>query len=176
MSNELRTDVWNDMVHTDGLVRYYGELAGKLARRERAMAVATAVFATVGLVVSLVGVGTLWISVAIGLAVVSSILPLVYRVSGIVNSATYCQKRLGDLLVEWRDLWQQVDQLPRDELRERWQRLARKKNDLTSLMSSGKIDERLRDSTEEQADAYWESHGEQQVERQNDPRYALPAV
>ncbi len=176
MNGELRTDVWNDMIHTDGLVRYYGELAGKLAWREKAMAVATAVFAMAGLVVSLLGVERGWVSLAVGLAVVSSILPLIYRLGGAVTSATYCQKRLGDLMVEWRALWRQVDSLPADEVHKEWRRLDRRANEITSLMSSRKMDEKLRDSTEEKTDAYWEIQKDNQIERQTDPRYALPAV
>lgn len=176
MYSELRTDVWNDMIHTDSLVRYYGELAGKLAWREKAMTVATSLFATVGLVVSLLGVGASWTSVAIGIAVATSVLPLVYRVSGVVTSATYCEKRLGDLMVEWRQLWQQVDHLPPDEVRKQWKRLSRRMNEITSLMSSGRMNEKLRDSTERQADEYWEAQKQNQIARQNDPRYALPAV
>lgn len=61
-----------DMIHTDGLVRYYGELAGKLARRQQAMAIVTSVLAMVSLVVSLLGVETGWTSLSIGLAVTAS--------------------------------------------------------------------------------------------------------
>ncbi len=43
-------------------------------------------------------------------------------------------------------------------------------------MSSRKMDEKLRDSTEEKTDAYWEIQKDNQIERQTDPRYALPAV
>lgn len=175
MNSELRTDVWNDMIHTDGLVRYYGELAGKLARRQQAMAIVTSVLAMVSLVVSLLGVGTGWTSLSIGLAVTASFFPLIYRVSGKVTTATYCQKRLGDLMGEWRALWQEVDTLPVNEVRDRWQRLDQRMNEITSLMSSGKMDEKLRDSTEKETDAYWETHRNNQIERQKDPRYALPA-
>lgn len=98
MDSEVRTDVWNDMIHTDGLARYY-----------------------------------------------------------------------------WQ-LWQQVDHLPTDEVREQWKRLSGRMNEITSLMSSGRMNEKLRDSTEKQADEYWEAQKQNQIARQNDPRYALPAI
>ena len=175
VNSELRTDVWNDMIHTDGLVRYYGELAGKLARRQQVMAIVTSVLAMVSLVVSLLGVGTGWTSLSIGLAVTASFFPLIYRVSGKVTTATYCQKRLGDLMGEWRALWQEVDTLPVNEVRDRWQRLDQRMNEITSLMSSGKMDEKLRDSTEKETDSCWETHRNNKIERQKDSRYALPA-
>ena len=50
MNNHPREDVWGDMVDTDRLGRYYGEWAGKLAKREKGWAVATTGLAMVSLI------------------------------------------------------------------------------------------------------------------------------
>lgn len=176
MSSQLRTDIWNDMVHTDRLQRYYGELAGKLAGREKAMTVVTTVFATLSVVVAAGGAPSELSLLAAALTVAASSLPLIYRLSGVVTSATYCRKRLDDLLVGWRALWQETDELPTDEARRRWEKLAEEKNGITALMSSRKVDEKLRDSTEKQAYGYWEEQRKNEIARQSETRAVLPAV
>ncbi len=164
------------MVHTDRLQRYYGELAGKLVDREKAMTVVTTVFATLSVVAAAGGGPSELSLVAAALTVAASSLPLIYRLSGVVTSATYCQKRLDDLLVGWRALWQEIDELPKDEASRRWEKLAEERNGITALMSSRKVDEKPRDSTEKQAYSYWEEQRKNEIARQSGTRAALPAV
>lgn len=128
MNSELRADVWNDMVDTDRLARYYGELAGKLASKEQWMAVITTVLAMISLATALSPAGS-WTILPVALTVASSVLPLVYRVSGVVTAAAYRQQRLGDLLIQWKALWQEIDNLPPDQVREQWRRMAREQNE-----------------------------------------------
>ena len=156
MIGDLRTDVWNDMVDTDRLGRYYGELAGKLASRDRLLAVTTTVLAMVSVAVASSG-EVVWTVVATSLTVAASVVPLAYRIGGVVTSLMHCQKRFEDLAVEWRELWQEFNDMPPATARMKWQELAKKKNEITALMSSGRMDEKLRDSTEEQAYEYWEA-------------------
>ncbi|MCY4571414.1 MAG: hypothetical protein OXF01_01330 [Gemmatimonadetes bacterium] len=174
MSSELRTDVWSDMVDTDRLARYYGELAGKLARKEQWMTVITTVMAMISLVTALSPAGS-WTLLPIALTVASSVLPLIYRVSGVVAAAAYRQQRLGDLLIAWKALWQEIDDLPLDHVREEWQRMARELNEITARMSRRGKDEKLIESTMEQAYDYWENK-QIQIREQNEARLAISAV
>ena len=180
MNSELRADVWNDMVDTDRLARYYGELAGKLARKEQWMTVITTVMAMISLVTAASPAGSWTASVAscprsVALTVASSVLPLVYRVSGVVTAAAYRQQRLSDLLIEWKALWQEIDDLPPDQVREQWQRMARELNEITARMSRRGKDDKLLESTMEQAYDYW-GNRQVQIREQNEARLAIPAV
>ncbi len=174
MNSELRADVWNDMVDTDRLARYYGELAGKLARKEQWMTVITTVMAMISLVTAASPAGS-WTLLPVALTVASSVLPLVYRVSGVVTAAAYRQQRLSDLLIEWKALWQEIDDLPPDQVREQWQRMARELNEITARMSRRGKDDKLLESTMEQAYDYW-GNRQVQIREQNEARLAIPAV
>ena len=174
MNSELRADVWNDMVDTDRLARYYGELAGKLARKEQWMTVITTVMAMISLVTAASPAGS-WPLLPVALPVASSVLPLVYRVSGVVTAAAYRQQRLSDLLIEWKALWQEIDDLPPDQVREQWQRMARELNEITARMSRRGKDDKLLESTMEQAYDYW-GNRQVQIREQNEARLAIPAV
>ena len=74
---------------------------------------------------------------------VQGICELLSRLGDRVLSAAYCQKRLGDLSIEWRALWQRVEELPADEVRSRWQSLAQRLNDATAHKATETIDKRF---------------------------------
>ena len=158
--SDLRTEVWSYMVETDRLKRYYGELAGKLSGRERWMTGTTTVLAMVAVGVASFG-QVAWTVVATLMTVAASLVPLVYRVSGVVTAATQRQARLGDLFVEWRELWGQVDDLSPEDIRTKWKKLASRQNEITEVMVDKKMDRKLRDSTEKEAYDYWRNKARQ---------------
>ena len=53
LNESIRTAIWNEMVDTDRLARYYGALAGKKADLEQRTAILTTVLALVSLAVAL---------------------------------------------------------------------------------------------------------------------------
>ena len=127
MNDQLRADVWEAMVDSDRLERYYGRRAAKLARWEAVLRGATCTLAVVSAILLSVG-STHWAGATIAATALVSIGPLLSRLGDRVLSAAYCQKRLGDLSIEWRALWQDVDQLPAEEVRSRWKSLAQRLN------------------------------------------------
>ncbi|MDE2761918.1 MAG: hypothetical protein OXQ94_00850 [Gemmatimonadota bacterium] len=156
MSNEpLRTAIWNEMVDTDRLARYYGALAGRKAELERRMTVLTTGLALVSLTVALLDTQAWVLLLSIALTAVTSAVLLVCRVGGTVRSAAYTQKALGDISIEWEALWRREGELPTAEAEETWRALARRKNELTAPHASERMDERLRDATEAEAYDYW---------------------
>ena len=158
MSNEsIRTAIWNEMVDTDRLARYYGALAGRKADVERRMAILTTVLGLVSLALAMLGTAAGVLIPSIALTVVASAVPLVYRVGGTVRNATYTHKALADIAIEWETLWRREHELPTEEAEEAWITLARRKNELTAPRSSERMDERLRDTTETEAYDYWRS-------------------
>ena len=156
MSNEsIRTAIWNEMVDTDRLARYYGALAGKKADLERRTAILTTGLALVSLVVAVLDTQAWVLLLSIALTAVASAVPLVCRVGGTVRNAAYTQKALGDLGIEWEALWRRERDLRTAAAEETWSALARRKNELTVPHASEGMDERLRDATEAEAYDYW---------------------
>ena len=156
MSNEsIRTAIWNEMVDTDRLARYYGALAGRKADLERRMAILTTVLGLVSLSIALLDTQAWMLLLSIALTVATSAFPLVYRVGGTVRNATYTHKALTDIGIEWEALWRRERDLPISEAEEIWIALAHRKNELTAQRTSEKMDERLRDTTEAEAYDYW---------------------
>lgn len=156
MSNEsIRTAIWNEMVDTDRLARYYGALAGRKAALERWMAILTTVLALVSLVAAILGTHAWALLLSIALTVVASAVPLVYRVGGTVRNATYTQKALADIVIEWKALWRRERELPTAEAEETWSALAHRKNELTAWHASERMHERLRTQSETEAYDYW---------------------
>ncbi|MDE2870074.1 MAG: hypothetical protein OXQ94_00055 [Gemmatimonadota bacterium] len=109
MSNEFRDSVWEGMVHADRLRRYYGRLAGRMAKVERAMTVAALVLALV--TAFLANAGHALLLPAAVLTAVATALPLIFRLGDRITEAAYCGKRLSDLYVDWEDLWQEAYRL-----------------------------------------------------------------
>lgn len=159
MNTEIRTSVWEGMVEADRLHRYYGKLAGKLGRRDHCMTVATCLLAL--LTAGLASRGNEWtLTVAIVTAVAGA-LPLIYRLGDRITEAAYCGRQLSDLSVRWRELWNQVDSLPEDEVAERWRKLAVAVNEVTALKERVPADEKLLGATEEESYAYWRTKTDQ---------------
>ena len=106
MSTEFRKSVWEGMVHADRLRRYYGGLAGRMAKLERAMTVVALVLALV--TAFLANAEHALLLPAAILTAVATALPLIFRLGDRITEAAYCGKRLSDLSVGWEDLWQEA--------------------------------------------------------------------
>ena len=154
LNESIRTAIWNEMVDTDRLARYYGALAGK-TDLERRTAILTTGLALFSLAIALLDTQAWVLLLSIALTVVTSAVPLVYRVGGTVRNATYTHKALADIGIEWEALWRRERDLPTAEAEETWRALARRKNELTAPRTSERMDERLRDTTEAEAYDYW---------------------
>ena len=159
MNTEIRTSVWEGMVAADRLRRYYGKLAGKLARRERWMTVATCILALVTSGLAINGHPNTLASAI--LTAIASALPLIFRLGRQITEASYCGKRLDDLSVHWRELWQQIHDLPQQEIVERWKMLEGTMNEITALKDQVPEDRALKKATQEEAYAYWKAKTDQ---------------
>ena len=150
---DIRTVVWEGMIEIDRLGRYYGGLASKLARIDKAMTVAVTVFA-VGTVYSLPtgGIVTLMLALA---TVAASVCPLVFRYGNAILSASNCQTRLGELGTEWQALWLDVDIINEEEAKARWKELSKRQDGILAFQSSRPVDEKLNLKTAKDAHEYW---------------------
>ena len=164
MSTEFRESVWEGMVEADRLRRYYGKLAGRMAWQDRAMAVLALVLASLTAILAREG-HELLLPTAIATAIIAA-LPLIFRLGGRITEAAYCSRRLGDLSVGWKELWQEVYSLqPHDaveeRLVERWKELATTVNEITALKERVPEDKKLAGATEEESYAYWRTKTDQ---------------
>lgn len=158
MNEELRERIWDGMVDTHRLERYYGSLAGRLASQERWTAILVTTASIVGFFfVATDRAASEFVPVSLLVAAVASIVPLVRRVGGTITRAAYTQERLARLVVEWQALWGSHETLPSEEVLERWRFLSKKKTELTALTSTERFPRRLRDTTEKEVYAYFES-------------------
>jgi uncharacterized membrane protein YhaH (DUF805 family) len=158
MDEELRERIWDGMVDTHRLHRYYGSLAGRLASQEKWTAILVSTAAFVGLFfVATDRASSEIVFVSLLIAAIASIVPLVRRVGGTVTRAAHTQERLALLLIEWEALWGSHETLSPEEALGCWQSLSKKKTELTALSSTERYPRRLRDTTEKEAYAYCES-------------------
>ena len=164
MSTEFRKSVWEGMVHADRLRRYYGGLAGRMAKLERAMTVVALVLALV--TAFLANAEHALLLPAAILTAVATALPLIFRLGDRITEAAYCGKRLSDLSVGWEDLWQEAYGLQPDDavdrrMAERRRELAASMNEITALKAQVPANNALRKATQDEAYAYWRKKSDQ---------------
>ncbi len=97
MDEQLRKDIWDGMVNSDRLARYYGALASRLALKEKAATVATPVLAS--LTAFLMAYGTAaWMEVASILATIAtSTLALIWRTAPAAAATAYRVERIHEI-------------------------------------------------------------------------------
>ena len=161
MEAKLKTAIWDRMVETDRLARYYGRLAGKLARRERMASIATTTLSVVSAysVANGIGGGGGWVWAAIGFStatVAASVVPLVFRYGGMISSAAYCQVRLELMSTKCKELWLVRDSIDTDQALNRWRALEQEQSEITAFQSAKPLDRKLVRATRKENDEYWE--------------------
>ncbi|MCY3705294.1 MAG: hypothetical protein OXH08_07300 [Gammaproteobacteria bacterium] len=149
--DQLRADVWKGRLHSARLSRYYGSLAGKLARQTRNLMIGGCVLAFASPYVSALSELA---SVACGLAGVTLALVTLSRGHQRIISAMFMQNQLENLETEWTALWQQVEdgETGPSDASDRWKHLSNQLTAITAQSSQYQPDNELKASTE--ADAY----------------------
>ena len=158
MDEQLRKDIWNGMVDSDRLARYYGALAARLARKEKAATVATPVLAS--LTALLMAFDIAWLDIAGILATVAaSALALVWRTGPAAVATAYRVERIQEIHIGYKNLWQWVaDGVPEDgaeRLREFWNDLQLRLNRITAEAATEPVRKKLHEQSEERAYDYW---------------------
>ena len=163
MDPKLRTAIWDRMVETDRLARYYGRLAGKLALKERVASIVTTTFSVVSaysVAQGIGGEGGGWMWAAIGFStatVAASVVPLVFRYGGLISSAAYCQVRLDLLSTKCKELWLERDSIETDQALIRWRALEQEQSEITAFQSAKPFDQKLVRATRKENDEYWKN-------------------
>lgn len=180
MDAKLRTAIWDGMVETDRMARYYGYLAGKLARREKWASVATTTFGVISaysIANSSSGSGWMWSATIFAtLTVAASVVPLVFRYGGIIASAAHCQSRLDLLSQRWNTLWLSRDFVDTEEALRQWQEITKEQTEITSFQSATPIDRKLSEATRKEAHGYWKNEADRLNRLSEKRRQAIAAT
>ena len=156
----IRTAVWDGRFQADRLQRYYGELADKMAKRDRIAAVCTTVGAMCGMAFTMSSFARFtWLPI-LG-TIVCSLWPLLYRAGGRLRSTASCHTRLSQIYVEFDSLWLgiEADSASDDHsVRESLMLLTSRMDEATAQMAeTGTYDKKLSGQVEKQAYRYWEA-------------------
>ena len=162
MDTKLRTAVWDQMAETDRVARYYGRLAGKLARREKWASIVTTTLSVVSAysVANSIAGDEGWLWAAIGfstLTVAASVFPLAFRYGGTISSASYCQVRLGLLSSKCKELWLGRDSIASEQALDMWRAHERERSEITAFQSARPLDRKLARATEQESHAFWDA-------------------
>ncbi|MDE3261221.1 MAG: hypothetical protein OYL41_04460 [Acidobacteriota bacterium] len=107
VKSAVRDEVWAQMVQTDRLQRYYGELVNQQVRLNRVMAGVTTAFAMVTLALIQLSSDYAW-AFALG-TIAGSIVPFVYRSDSKISRALECRRELGYSYEQLRSLWLTIE-------------------------------------------------------------------
>ena len=158
MNSSSRIDlVYQSLLHTEMLQRYYGHLAHKLERRETTLSVLSVVLAS-GAVLLFFSALSHWFSGSLILlsAVIQTWLSF-QRLGKKSLTSSHLQTTFSHLTDEWKLLWAGVSSLPQDEIERRWRELQRQGQAATATAKTDlPQDGSLIDRSTEEA---WAAHG-----------------
>lgn len=152
MESTKRDAVWNGMVQSDRLTRYYRMLAAQLSTRDRYVSWAFTAAASVFAGASFLGQD--W---ALNAAVLLAILGMgpVGRPSTrrIVN-ALHCRHQLSKVHAEWKELWREVDgggDVPSSAIRS----LSNRESEITAQCAQDWTNDRVYKRSEKESYDFW---------------------
>ena len=144
--------VWESRYHAEMVHRYYGYLSGKLARRDRWIALGALLLSAGTVAILLVN----WVpdiaKILAALAAALNLWLVISRYSHKALISSSLRTRCADWLTECKFLWSQVDALNGDEIERRWKQLQDEGTKITDLADSELgLDEKLREKSENEA-------------------------
>ena len=158
MQSNKREAVWNGMVQSDRLTRYYRMLAAQLSARDRYVGWAFTAAASV-----CAGASFLGESWALNAAVLLAILgmgPLGRPSTRRIVNALHCAQQLGKVHTEWKELWREVDDggdVPSSAIRS----LSDQENDITAQCAQDWANDRIYDKSEKESYEFWAKSADQ---------------
>ena len=157
MQNQTVRLVWEGMVGTDRMHRYYGYVLQSLERRNMILRFSAALLSFVALVSFFVA--NEWQYLLPVCSFVAAAVNLWLAERNYVNAAAHSldiQRQLHRLMVEWKQLWADIDSQPESDIQTRWKGLADKTARVTEEASSKvPLIQSLARRSEEEAYAYW---------------------
>lgn len=157
MQNQTLRLVWEGMVGTDRMHRYYGYVLQRLQRRNMILRFSAALLSFVALVSFFVA--NEWQYLLPVCSFVAAGVNLWFAERNYVNAAAHSldiQRQLHRLMVEWKQLWADIDSRPESDIQTRWKGLADRTACVTEEASSKvPLIQSLARRSEEEAYTYW---------------------
>ncbi len=148
--------IWEEVVDSDRMCRYYGYLAQRLSRVSQVLAIGT-VGATSGTVLALLSRFPEWVpAVAAAAAAVASLTLVIGRYQDKAASSADIRRKLGEIGTDWKALWSDVYSRDDAELRAQWRSLVRRQAAIIERAPSElPLSKSLARRSQREADWYW---------------------
>ena len=148
--------IWEEVVDSDRMCRYYGYLAQRLSRVSQVLAIGT-VGATSGTVLTLLSRFPEWVpAVAAAAAAVASLTLVIGRYQDKAANSADIRRKLGEIGTDWKALWSDVYSRDDAELRAQWRSLARRQAAIIECAPSElPLSKSLARRSQQEADWYW---------------------
>lgn len=154
--------VWEEMVETDRMCRYYGYLTERLNRLGELLAIGTVSF-SLGAVLTALQKFPEWVSlVALAAAAVASVVMIVGRHQKKASRSAEIYRLLGQMQLEWQHLWTGIWTKDDGELRVAWKALSERQNSIIERAPDElPLFRSLARRSQREADRYWiEEHAQ----------------
>ncbi len=148
--------IWDEVVDSDRMCRYYGYLSHRLNRVSEVLAVGTAGAAS-GSVLTLLSRFPDWVpAAAAAAAALASLILVIGRYQDKAARCADIRRKLGEVGVDWEDLWADVYSRDDAELREQWRALVRRQTIIVERAPFElPLSKSLARRSEREADRFW---------------------
>ena len=153
VSDQTRNDIWQELLDSDRLVRYYAAVANHYRRLHLftllllAFGAASSFAAVLGVLPSV----QLIASALVGLVVAWVLIADYAKKAAVVHTISFQCSRLD---VQWQSLWREVEHIEEEAARQRLVELANQMNDVTSRSGDAGIVENRRLNEKSEAVAF----------------------
>lgn len=148
--------IWEEVVDSDRMCRYYGYLSQRLSRVSQLLAIGT-VGAASGSVLTLLSQFPEWVPAAAAAAAALASLALVIgRYQDKAARSADIRRKLGEVGTEWKELWSDVYARDDAELRAQWRALVRRQAAIIERAPFElPLSKSLARRSEREADRFW---------------------
>ena len=160
MGYTKRDAVWDGMVGSDRLARYYGSLAARLSAWDQYISWGVTGAAAICVAGSLMD--KQWAVWAAGAAALLSMGPLVRPRTRQIVRSFYCAQRLAENHIKWKELWREME-ASGDVSDARIGDLSKEMTETTAPNVQDRVHSAIADRTERQCYAFWRKADSQQT-------------
>lgn len=120
--------IWNELVESDRMCRYYGYLAHRLKKLDELLRLTTVIAALTGCVAMIADL-PIWVAfTALAFAVLSFVLSTARDYSAQALQSTEIFQQLGKIQLEWELLWNNIRTKDDDALLSSWMKLRKRQH------------------------------------------------
>ena len=154
VSDQTRNEIWQELLDSDRLVRYYAAVANYY-RRMHALTLLLLAFGAAGSFAAVLEVlpstAQLIANALVGLTAAWLFIADYAKKAAVAHTISFLCSRLD---IQWRNLWGEVEHLEEESARERFVALANEMNEVTSRSGDAGIVDNRRLNKKSEADAF----------------------